>query len=71
MTVKELKEKLENLDNEMSIGVSVKKSTGETSDPIIYVSNENKVSAGVNDGILWIDGEFDHNNAVNAEGSHR
>lgn len=71
MTVKELELIIKNLPEDMMVNVSVKKTEGTTSDPIIYVADEDKIYVGIVDGALWIDGEFDHNNAVNAEGSHK
>ena len=70
MTIKELGLIIKNLPEEMMVNVSVKKTKGTSSDPIIYVADEDKIYVGIVEGAFWIDGEFAHDNAVNAEGSH-
>lgn len=64
MTVKELGQLIKTykddgiITDQTSIGISVKKSIGESKDPIIYVSDEDKIFVAFDDDILWIDGEF-------------
>lgn len=61
MNIKELKKLIENLDDEMMVNISVKKQMGTSSEALVFVADEDKVSGGIIQGDFWLDGEFEGN----------
>ena len=64
MTVKELKEKLENLNGELTVAMSISDDRAEESDTIVYVADSSTVELGVptdtesKEGLVWIYGHI-------------
>ena len=58
MNIKQLKTKIENLPDDMSIGVSVKQEVGDSPDAVMFIADEGKVSCGEYDDMFWVDGVF-------------
>ena len=58
MNIKELKEKIKDIPNDMSVGVSVKKEVGDNPDVVMFIADEGKITVGEYDDIFWIDGVF-------------
>ena len=58
MNIKQLRKKIKDMPDNMSVGVSVKQEAGDSPDAVMFIADENKITANEYRDIFWIDGAF-------------